>query len=336
VRLSPDALAGSAGRELRGAYLVAGAEPLLILESCDLLRARARAAGHADREVHFIGKGFDWTALQQSAANLSLFGDRRLIELKLDGAPDAAGAAALAALAQRPPEDSLLLVSAELGYREMQANWVGAFETHAVLVTAPAVGRADLPAWIRARLGRQQVAIDDDALALLAERVEGNLLAASQAVDRIALLSNDGRAGLEEVAAIVADSARYDVFALAAASFAGETARALRILTGLRAEGIEPPLVLWALVSDLRLAAKVEARVRAGERVDGAFAAERVYASRQAPMRKALQRLDRGALERLLRRAADTDRMAKGSLRGDPWVALEALVAGIGGLKLAA
>ncbi len=336
MRLSPDALAGSAGRELRGACLVAGAEPLLILESCDLLRSRARAAGYADREVHFIGKGFDWTALQQSAANLSLFGDRRLIELKLDGPPDAAGGAALAALAQRPPEDTLLLVSAELGYREMQANWVGAFEAHGLLITAPAVSRADLPAWIRARLGRQQVKIDDDALALLAERVEGNLLAASQAVDRIALLSNDGRAGLDEVAAIVADSARYDVFTLAAASFAGDTARALHILAGLRAEGIEPPLVLWALVSDLRIASKLEARVRGGERIDSAFAAERLYASRQAPMRKALQRLDRAALERLLRRAADTDRMAKGSLRGDPWVALEALVASIGGLKLAA
>jgi DNA polymerase III subunit delta len=110
----------------------------------------------------------------------------------------------------------------------------------------------------------------------------------------------------------------------------------LRVLAGLRAEGIEPPLVLWALVADLRSAARLEARVRGGERLDGAFAAERIYASRQAPMRKALQRLDRAALEHLLRRAADTDRMAKGSLRGDPWVALEALVAGIGGLKLAA
>ena len=336
VRLSPETLHAQLARGLRPAYLVTGSEPLLIAEAADRIRASARAAGYGEREVHFLERGFHWDALLTDVSNLSLFADRRLIELRLGPAPDAAAAAALAGLAAHPPADTLLVVSGELERRSLQAAWVAAFERHAVLVVAESVERAALPGWIRGRLADRGVRIEDAAAELLADRVEGNLLAAQQEVERIALLMPGATVDAEAVAALVADSARYDVFELAAAAFGGRPERALRILGGLRAEGTEPPLVLWALVQDLRAVSRVRARVAAGESADAAFRNEKVWSSRARPLAGALRRLDRAGIESLLVAAARSDRIAKGSLPGDPWVALEALVARISGLRLAA
>jgi DNA polymerase III subunit delta len=336
VRISPDALPSGLARGLGSAYLVTGAEPLLIAEACDAIRAAVRAGEPVDREVHFLERGFDWNALLADAANLSLFASRRLIELRLGPAPDAESARSLAGLAARPPSDSVLLVSGELERKVLAAAWVKAFEEHGVLVVAQPVERAALPGWIRERLGRKGIAIEPGAAELLADRVEGNLLAAQQAIERIALLMPGASPTAAQVAELVADSARYDVFELATAAFSGHAERALRILAGLRAEGREPPLVLWALLQDLRGLSRVVRRT-AGERsIDAAMRAEGIWTSRQGPLRAALRRLGRGDIDDLLVAAARADRLAKGSLRGDAWVALESLVARIAGLRLAA
>jgi DNA polymerase-3 subunit delta len=336
VRTTPDALPAGLARGLRGAYLVTGAEPLLIAEAAAAVRAAARDAGCADREVHFVERGFDWNALLADSANLSLFAERRLIELKLASNPDAEAQRSLTGLAEHPPADTILLVTGELEWKALATAWVKAFEAHGVLVVAQAVERAQLPVWIRERLARRGVGIEPAAAALLADRVEGNLLAAQQEVERIALLLPGATLDLDAVAGLVADSARYDVFELAAAAFAGQPARALRILSGLRAEGIEPPLILWALVNDLRALSRVAVRAGRERSLDEAFRAEKVWSNRQGPLKAALTRLDRPQIDALLVAAARADRVAKGSLGGDAWVALEALVARIAGVRLAA
>ena len=336
MRISQESLAGALAGGLRSAYLVTGAEPLLIGEACDLIRRAARGAGYAERELHFLDRGFDWNRLLAGAANLSLFGERRLIELRLAGPIDTAAARSLGELAAHPPPDTLLLVSGELEHRSLQSAWVLAFERDAVLVLTRPVGREELPRWIATRLAERGVTLDASASRLLAERVEGNLLAAQQEVERIALAWPGGSLDEAAVAELVADSARYDVFELATAAFAGEGARALRILAGLRAEGQEPPLLLWALLSDLRALSRVTLRLTRMRSIDEAFRAERVWASRQPALRAALPRLSRPAIDGLIVAAGRADRMAKGALAGDPWLALEALVARIAGVRLAA
>ena len=336
MRTSPDALSSGLARGLRSAYLVTGSEPLLIAEACDAIRAAARAQGYADREVHFLERGFDWNALLADAANLSLFASRRLIELKIGPTPDAEAQKALAGLAARPPEDTVLLVAGELERKTLSTNWVRAFEEHGVLVVAQSVERPALPGWIRDRLGRKGVTIEPAAAELLADRVEGNLLAAQQEIERIALVMPGAQLDAGQVAELVADSARYDVFELAAAAFSGQPQRALRILAGLRAEGREPPLVLWALLNDLRGLSRVVQRLERERSVDDIFRSEQIWSNRQGPLKAALRRLARPEIESLLVAAAAADRIAKGSLRGDAWVALEALVARIAGVRLAA
>jgi DNA polymerase-3 subunit delta len=336
VRTTPDALPPGLARGLRSAYLVTGFEPLLIAEACDAVRAAARAQGYADREVHFLERGFDWNELLADAANLSLFASRRLIELRIGPTPDAESQKALAGLASRPPEDTVLLVSGELERKTLTTQWVKAFEEHGVLVVAQAVERPALPGWIRDRLGRKGVTLEPAAAELLADRVEGNLLAAQQEIERIALLMPGSELDAGSVAELVADSARYDVFELAAAAFSGQPQRALRILAGLRAEGREPPLVLWALLNDLRGLSRVAQRLERERSVEDIFRSEQIWSNRQAPLKAALRRLSRADIESLLLAAAAADRMAKGSLRGDAWVALEALVARIAGVRLAA
>jgi len=336
VRISPDALPSGLARGLRSAYLVTGSEHLLIGEACDAIRSAAREQQYTDREVHFLERGFDWNALLAGAANLSLFASRRLIELKLGPTPDAEAALALAGLAAQPPEDSILLVCGVLERKTLKTAWVRAFEQYGVLVVAQPVERGALPGWIRDRLAQRGLTIEPAAAELLADRVEGNLLAAQQEIERIALLMPATSLDADAVAGIVADSARYDVFELSAAAFSGQPGRALRILAGLRAEGREPPLVLWALLNDLRGLSRVAHRTRHQRSLDVAFRAEGIWSARQPALRAALGRLSPADVESLLRAAAAADRTAKGSLKGDAWVLLESLVARIAGVGLAA
>ncbi len=336
MRLAPEGLAAQLRRGLQSTYLVTGSEPLLVGEACDAVRAAAREAGHGDREVHFVERGFDWNALLADAANLSLFATRRLIELRFSSAPDAAASSVLASLAAQPPADSLLLVTGLLERKSLGNAWVQAFERHGVVVVAQPVARAALPRWIADRLESRGVRIEQDAAALLADRVEGNLLAAQQEIERIALLAPGATLDVAAVAEAVADSARYDVYDLVADALKGDAARALRVLAGLRAEGHEPPLLVWVLVQELRLLSRVEESAARLGSVDAALRAEQSWGNRQDAVRAALKRLRRRDIDRCLAEAALLDRTAKGAARGDPWLLFESLVARIAGVPLAA
>jgi DNA polymerase-3 subunit delta len=239
-------------------------------------------------------------------------------------------------LAARPPADTVLLVTGELEPKSQQAAWVKEFERCGTVVVAPPMTREQLPRWIARRLGQRGITLAADAAQLLADRVEGNLLAAQQEIERIALLRPNDTLDVAAVAELVADNARFDVFELAGAAFAGDAPRALRILDGLRGEGREPPLILWALLNDLRAVSRVLQRGPNERNLDGLFRAENVWGSRQGPIRVALRRLRRPEIDALLVSAARADRVAKGSLRGDPWVELTGLVARIAGVQLVA
>jgi len=316
--------------------LATGVEPLLIEESCDLIRARARKDGYADREVHFLERGFDWDALLADAKSLSLFSARRLIELRLKGAPDVTSAKALAELAAQPPVDTVLLVSGELEPRQQQAAWAKEFERRGLVVVGVPVERAQLPQWIRGRLGSRGAKVTAEAAELLADRTEGNLLAAQQEIERIVLLRPGEELDAQAVAELVADNARYDVFELSAAAMAGNAPRALRILAGLKGEGVAPPFIIWALVNDLRGVSQVMHEVAQRRSLDDALRSANVWSNRRANVQAGVRRLDPARIESLLVHAARADRVAKGGQRGDEWVEIEGLVARIAGVPLAA
>ncbi len=328
MKVSVEQLERELARGQRAAWLVSGDEPLGVGEAADAIRGRAREQGFTEREVFDVARGFDWSTLRQSSQSLSLFASRRLLEVRLAGAkPGVDGGKLLAELAADPGPDTWILVIAARLDRDAQASaWVKAFDAHGVVVQAWPVEIDRLPQWILARAKRHGLELDPDGARLIAERVEGNLLAAHQEIQKLVLLHGAGRVDAEAVAAAVADSARYDVFQLGEAALAGDAARALRILEGLRAEGGEPVLVLWALTRDLRAVAGVQAG-----RALPTFnkSAERYAATAAAAARRTGKR----RVDSLLLQAARVDRLVKGVERGNAWLELMALVAAMAGLK---
>ena len=311
MKLTSDSLATHLAQRLLPAYLISGDEPLLSGEAADAVRARARAAGFSEREVHFIERASDWDEVRASAGNLSLFGSRRLVELRLASArPGAAGNAALVRLLEARDPDLLLLVIAPRLDREAQgAEWVRAIETHGAWLAVWPVDAGRLVDWLRARCRKLGLEASTESLELLASRTEGNLLAAHQELAKLTWLAADGAVTADTVLASVADSARFDVFQLGEAVLLGETGRALRMLAGLRAEGTEATLALWALTRALRdlWTARTEG------------AAPPTWQRRSAALAKALQRAPRLSFAALAQRAARADRMIKGRLTGDAW-----------------
>ena len=315
MKLTLDSLAAHLEQRLLPAYLVCGDEPLLTAEAADAIRARARAAGFTEREVHFLDRGSDWDDVRASAGNLSLFGSRRLLELRLPtGRPGTAGNKALSSLLERNDPDILLLVLTPRLDRDAQGSqWFRALESHGGWVPVWPVEADKLVSWLRGRCRRLRLEVDEEALALLAERTEGNLLAAHQELEKLRLLAPSAAITLETVLASVGDSARFDVFRLSEAVLEGEADRALRVLAGLRSEGTEATLVLWALTKALRdLWGAVSSR-------GGPARARGGWQRQSAALDKAVRRAPRLSFRALTLRAARADRMIKGRLQGDAW-----------------
>ena len=327
MRLRAEQLPAALARGLAGFYLVSGDEPLLVGETADAIRAAARAAGYADRRVFFIDRSFSWDELRLESQSLSLFAERRLFELRMpSGKPDK-GAALLAELAaQRAPDLIFLVITDKLDRKVSDAPWVQAIEKHGAWVPIFPVDSEALPAWLRARAKMLNIEIDPEASQLIVERVEGNLLAAQQELEKLGLLANGAPIGAELVRRSVGDSARYDVFQLGEAAAAGDAARALRILLGLKSEGVEPTLVLWALVRELRgmWQARDRERLRSAARGSG-------WNLAATPSARALGRLRKLPLAPLLLQASRTDRVIKGLSPGDAWSALTGLTGAFAG-----
>ncbi len=336
MRLRAEELDAHLKRPLLPLYLLAGDEPLQMQEAADAVRAAARAQGFTEREVLHVEAGFNWDSLAAASGNLSLFAERRLVELRLPGGkPGDAGSKALTAYAGQPPEDNLLLISCgKLDKQQQGSKWFKALEQAGAVLQVWPVEHKALPAWIRRRLESRGFRPTAEAATLLADRVEGNLLAAAQEVEKLVLLYDGGSLEAEQVQAAVADSARYDVFELADAALGGEAARAARIIDGLRGEGEQPVLILWALVREIRTLTLIAAEQAGGANVDGLFQQHRIWDKRKPLYRAALGRHNLRRWRALLRRAARLDRIAKGAEPGNPWDELLQLALLIAGVRL--
>jgi DNA polymerase III subunit delta len=292
-------------KNLAAVYAVLGDEPLLVLEAADAVRAAARKRGFAEREVFEAARAFDWSELAHAGASLSLFGEKKIVELRLaSGKPNAQAAAAIVDWCARPNPETLLLLTMPRpeGGGWWEAPWFTALDRAGVIVEVQPVARAALPAWLEKRLARQKQSAPREVLEYLADRVEGNLLAAHQEVQKLALLAAEGELALEAVRGAVADVARFDTYVAAEALVAGDTARYLRVLEGLRGEGEAPTYLLFTLSSALFALSN-------GERQSKAMQAVLAKARRYPP----------AALDRAIGRAAAIDRAIKGVGVGEPW-----------------
>jgi len=326
LRLNSDELPAALTRGLAAIYLVSGDEPLLVGEAADAIRAAARASGYAERTVFFIDRSFAWDDLRHAAQALSLFAQRRLFELRMpSGKPDK-GAALLLEIAMRPPSDVVcLIITDKLDRKAGEAPWVRAVERQGVWIPIWPVDAAALPAWLRSRARTLNLTMEPSAAELIVDRVEGNLLAAKQELEKLALLANGAPISAKLVLDSVGDNARYDVFQLAESAAAGDAERALRVLFGLKSEGVEPTLILWALVRELRglWQARERARLRSPSQGSG-------WNQAAKPSPRALART-KMPLARLLRQASQADRIIKGLVRGDAWTAIIGLTGSMAG-----
>lgn len=332
-------LSAPPGGSLFACYLFSGDEPLLVNEALDALRSAALRQGCDERESFTVERGFDWSALTASLAMRSLFSAGKLIVLRLPtAAPGDEGARALRELAARPVDGNVVaVVTPKLTGKIAKSAWVTALRKDAVSVDLYPPSSTELPRWIARRLKNVKLSCDGDAAELLAARVEGNLLVAQQEIDKLGLAYPAGtQLNVAQVQAAVADGARYDVFQLGDAALAGETARAVRILNGLREEGVAAPLVLWALVREVLVL--VDAGMRAGRDLplEQAIQAAGVWNSRVSLYTRALRGRKPSSLRRLLGMASAADKIVKGSRRGEPWNALLELTLALTGKPLPA
>ncbi|MET0203031.1 MAG: DNA polymerase III subunit delta [Casimicrobiaceae bacterium] len=328
-----DDLAAHLARTVAPLYVVHGDEPLAALEAGDAIRAAARKGGCDDRDVLVVEQGFKWDAFLAANANMGLFGSRKLVDLRIpNGKPGVEGGKALEAYAANPNPDNVTLVTLPRLDRATQGSaWFAALAAAAVTIAVQPLDRSDLPRWIAARLARQKQKAGRDVLDYLAEQCEGNLLAARQEIEKLALLLPEGELDLAAVESATADVARYDVFQLSEAWLAGDATRVLRILAVLRAEGEPVTLAVWQIAEDLHALGRVQSEARDGTSLATALRNARVWGKRQAAMERAARRVTAGALAAMTSAAARLDALSKGLGRGDPWDELAALALTLAG-----
>jgi DNA polymerase-3 subunit delta len=336
VRLKrPEELPRALEGGLAPVYLITGDEPLLVQEAADAVRAAARGAGVDEREVFHVESGFDWGALLESAGSLSLFASRRLLEVRLaSAAVGTEGAKALTTWAEGADGTDVMLVTGpRLDARAQKAKWVTTLERCGVFLPVWPVELGELPRWLAGRLRRAGVAVDEEGLALLASRVEGNLLAAAQTVERLALVPRAEPWSAAELLDVLDDDARYTPFELADRMLAGDAEHAHRILATLRQEGTEPLALVGILARELRQLQGIRAARDAGEPVDAVLGRLRVIRRRQGLVRRAVDRLPPPMLEGALRDLAVVDQAVKGLVALDPWDELDRLVLRLAGVR---
>lgn len=340
MKLNPAQLGKHLQGSLAPVYVISGDEPLLCQEAEDAIRAAARAQGVSERQVFHAESGFDWGLLYEAGASLSLFAEKRLIELRIgNGKPGDKGAAALLEYLKRPPEDTVLLVSLpKLDGATQKTKWAKALidDAHSQFLQIWPIEVSQLPTWIRQRMSQAGLTASQEAVELIAARVEGNLLAAVQEIEKLKLLAENNQVDAETVQAAVADSARYDVFGLLDAVLGGEASHALRMLDGLRGEGVEPLFILVMLARELRQLAGVAQQFAQGVPLEKAFAAARppIWDKRRPLYSRAVQRLPAARWQQLLIDAQRIDAQVKGQAAGDPWSSLTRLALLMAGQRL--
>lgn len=328
MQLRFDSIDGHLAKTLAPLYVITSDEYLLALEVADKIRRVAKAQGFLEREILTVERSFKWGALLAANQSQSLFGDKKLIDLRIPtGKPGKDGGAALQEyVANLSPDNLTLIMLPKLDWATQKAAWVGSLQQAAVYIDIPLVERAALPNWIAQRLSAQGQSVDRQSLDFIADRVEGNLLAAHQEIQKLGLLHPPGKLSFEVIHDAVLNVARYDVFKLNEAMLAGDVARLVRMLDGLKGEGEALPLILWAVAEELRTLLKLKSGMAQGRPLGVLLKEYRIWGPREKLMGPALQRVSLATLQAALQEAAQVDKMVKGlrakKFAGDAWDAM--------------
>jgi len=321
MQLSSEALPRHLASGLKPLYVVYGDALLLVIEAADSIRAAARAAGYTERDTLTAEQHFKWDELRNCAQSLSLFATRRVVDLRIPGGkPGAEGGQALQDYVAHLDDDVLTLITLpKLDWSAQKSQWFSALERHGVMICADDIPRNQLPDWLAARLQSQAQSTDKPTLEFLADRCEGNLLAAYQEIQKLGLLFPAGNLSFDQVKEAVMDVARYDIFKLSEAMLSGDAARYAHILDGLRAEGTATVLVLWAISEEIRTLGKLLQATQRGVNLRDAMRDARVRRDKQNLVEQAARRLKFPHIERAIQHAAKLDKIIKGLRQGDVW-----------------
>ncbi|MCP4128208.1 MAG: DNA polymerase III subunit delta [Gammaproteobacteria bacterium] len=334
MRLRSNELAGRLKQGLHPIYVVTGDEPLQMDEAADLIRSVARTKGFDDRTIIEADRRFDWNELNHEADSLSLFAQQRILDLRLpSGKPGTAGGKALVEYAGRPPQDTILLLTMpKLERSQGSSKWFKALDKAGAVIQIWPIEGKRLPPWIEQRMRNSGLIPEPGVVNMLSERIEGNLLAASQEIEKLLLLHGPGVISLKQLTAAVSDSARYDVFNLVDSALQGKTAYCVKIINGLRGEGTPAPVVLWALTREIRMLAELSYETGRGSSPQQAIAARReIWEKRRQLVRSGLQRLSSNTLRGLLILCGRTDRAIKGRESSDPWQLMQEITTRLAG-----
>lgn len=327
MRIRPEQLNAALQKGLVPVYFISGDEPLQLGEMADAVRKAARQAGFETREVFSADTGFEWNELTVSAGSLSIFADKKIIDLRLpSGTPGTEGSKALIAYCERLPEDTLLLITAgKLASASLKTRWFEALDRAGCVIQVWPLEGQDLIRWLQQRMQSRGLQAETEGLRTLASRIEGNLLAAAQEIEKLYVLYGAGNLSNQQIFDVVADSSRFDVFKLMDSVLAASVNRVFRILSGLQAEGIAAPVVLWALTREARVLSKIKLALSQGQNRELVFKNNQIWDKRKQLVSEALNRLNDSDLNGILALSAKADRQIKGQQQGDPWETLLAV-----------
>jgi DNA polymerase-3 subunit delta len=333
VKIKAEQLQSHLQKQLLPVYVVSGEEPLLAQESADAVRIAARAAGFTERELFHVEGNYDWNQLINESNSLSLFADKKILEIRIaNGKPGDKGSKALCEIcANLNPDNLLLIVLPKLERAAQNSKWIKALESVGAHIQVWPVSATQLPRWIQQRLQLAGIQANQEAVQILADRVEGNLLAAVQEIEKLKLLALDGKVDASRMSAVVADSARYNLFEFIDRVLMGDAQSAARSLRGLQNEGIEIIPLLWSITRELRILVKASEQVNRGAHSDAALKSAGVWDKRIPLFRSALRRLSPAHLRMLLHQAGAIDRGIKGQRQADVWEEITTLVLSLAG-----
>ncbi|MGZ8226816.1 MAG: DNA polymerase III subunit delta [Methylococcaceae bacterium] len=324
MQLKPDQLGAALQKGLMPVYFISGDEPLQLDEMADAIRKAARKAGFCTREIFAVETGFEWKQLKVSADSLSIFADKKIIDLRMSsGSPGGDGARALTAYCERSPEDTVLLVTAgKLTKDGLKAHWLHALDKVGIVIQVWPLEAQDLIRWVLQRLQQRGLQVETEGIRLLAGRVEGNLLAAAQEIEKLYVLYGAGELTTQQIVDVVADSSRYDVFKLMDTVLSANIPRIFKVLSGLQSEGVAAPIVLWALTREARVLSRIKQALAAGQNRENVFKANQIWDKRKQLISNALNRLSDSEIDIILVTSAKADRQIKGQQPGDAWETL--------------
>ncbi len=327
MRLKVDQLVSALQKGLSPVYFLSGDEPLQLGELADAIRKTAKLKDYNNREIISVDKTFNWNELAFASDSLSIFSDKRIIELRIpSGTLGVEGAKALINYCNRPPEDTILLITAgKIDSKSTQSRWFEALDKIGVIVQVWPLEGTDLNRWLQQRLQKRSLQTDAQGIGVLAARVEGNFLAAAQEIEKLYVLYGSGFISVDQIYDVVVDSSRYDVFKLMDAVLATDINKVLKILSGLKSESIAAPVVLWALTRDARLIIQIKLAIAKGQNTDVVFRNQGVWDKRKQLITQAMNRLSDNQLNKILVVSAKADRQIKGQESGDAWETLLAI-----------